>query len=48
LTKEAARLAPMPVNRVTTEDVLAVLQPLWQTGEDDQLKRPCTDAFASP
>jgi integrase len=31
LTKEAARLAPMPVNTVTTEDVLAVLQPLWQT-----------------
>ena len=31
LTKEAARLAPIPVNTVTTEDVLAVLQPLWQT-----------------
>src|SRR5829696_10469144 len=31
LAKEAARLSPLPVDKITTEDVLAVLQPLWQT-----------------
>ena len=31
LLKDAARLAPIPVDKITTEDVLAVLSPLWQT-----------------
>ena len=31
LLKDAARLAPIPVDKITTEDVLAVLTPLWQT-----------------
>jgi integrase len=30
LTEHAARLRPLAVNSVTTEDVLAVLKPLWQ------------------
>ena len=29
--KDAARLAPIPVDKITTEDVLAVLAPMWQT-----------------
>jgi integrase len=31
LQRYAARLLPMPVNEIATEDVLAVLQPIWTT-----------------
>jgi len=31
LAKEAARLSPLPVDKITTEDVLAVLEPIWHT-----------------
>ena len=31
LLKDSARLAPIPVDKITTEDVLGVLAPMWQT-----------------
>ena len=31
IERYAARLMPMPVNEIVTEDVLAVLQPIWTT-----------------
>ena len=31
IERYAARLMPMPVNEIATEDVLAVLQPIWTT-----------------
>jgi len=38
LTKDAAKLRPLPVDEVTTEDVMAVLRPIWTVKPETALR----------